>query len=388
MGALIVAAVVIVIVGATAPLGTVGGAAVPADPRPTPYLIGPPTEGLRVGDLAPEFSVERDDGTTFQLTDLEGKPVRLADLAGRAVWVNFWASWCPPCQAETPILRELDREYRDRGLSIVGISVQETNAADVATYVDRYSLGYTVAADLDGDVFRKYRVYGLPTQFFIAPDGRIAVGDPRAVGPRVRKAPDRGHPADMSGIDGEIDKVAAQAATEVDPRIRIGRFWAALTAVGGAFAVVGALLPWVGLGGSGLPVEVRNGFQTGGDGFITGALGLLVIGLAIRGWRAPGGPTRRAATISLVAGFVVLSIPALRWSDFRNSVAIDSIGIVATPEIGLYVTALGGLLSILAAWQLRRLLRPLKREREPEPEPEPERPPPELEPEPEVQRPS
>jgi peroxiredoxin len=172
-GALIVAAVVIVIVGATAPLGTVGTAG-PADPRPTPYLIGPPTEGLRVGDLAPEFSVQRADGSTFQLTDLDGKPVRLADLAGRAVWVNFWASWCPPCQAETPILRELDREYRDRGLSIVGISVQETSAADVATYADRYSLGYTVAADLDGDVFRKYRVYGLPTQFFITPDGRIS----------------------------------------------------------------------------------------------------------------------------------------------------------------------------------------------------------------------
>ena len=173
MGALIVAAVVVVIVGATAPLGQVGGTAGPADPRPTPYLIGPPSEGLRVGDLAPEFSVQRDDGSTFQLTDLDGNPVRLADLAGRAVWVNFWASWCPPCQAETPTLRELDREYRDRGLSIVGISVQETSAADVASYVQRYSLGYTVAADLDGDVFRRYRVYGLPTQFFIAPDGRI-----------------------------------------------------------------------------------------------------------------------------------------------------------------------------------------------------------------------
>ena len=72
------------------------------------------------------------------------------------------------------MLRALDRAYRDRGLSIVGISVQETNAADVAAYVDRYSLGYTVAADLDGDIFRHYRVYVLPTQFFIRPDGRIA----------------------------------------------------------------------------------------------------------------------------------------------------------------------------------------------------------------------
>lgn len=172
-GLLIVTAIVVIVLGATAPLGTVGAGG-PVDPRPTSYLIGPAVEGLRPGDLAPELEVTRADGSTFQLTDLAGRPVRLADLAGRAVWLNFWASWCPPCQAETPVLRALDREYRDRGLSIVGISVQETNAADVAAYVARYSLGYTVAADLDGDIFRRYRVYGLPTQFFIGPDGRIA----------------------------------------------------------------------------------------------------------------------------------------------------------------------------------------------------------------------
>ena len=137
-------------------------------------MIGAATEGLRLGDLAPELATVRADGTTFQLTDLDGNPVRLADLEGRAVWINFWASWCPPCQAETPVLRALDRAYRDRGLSIVEISVQETNAADLAADARRYSLGYTVAADLDGDIFRHYRVYVLPTQFFIRPDGRIA----------------------------------------------------------------------------------------------------------------------------------------------------------------------------------------------------------------------
>jgi thiol-disulfide isomerase/thioredoxin len=173
-----VAVVVVVILAASAPLGSVGSAG-PADPRPTPFLIGPPIEGLRAGDLAPELEALRADGTTFQLTDLSGRPIRLADLAGRAVWVNFWASWCPPCQAETPILREMDREYRDRGLTIVGISVQETNAADVGAYVGKYSLDYPIAADLDGDIFRRYKVYGLPTQFFIDPGGRIAAVLPR-----------------------------------------------------------------------------------------------------------------------------------------------------------------------------------------------------------------
>lgn len=172
-GLVIVVVVVVAILGATAPLG-IAGAPAAVDPRPSGYVIGVPIEGLRLGDLAPELETVRSDGTTFRLTDLDGNPVRLADLEGRAVWINFWASWCPPCQAETPVLRALDRAYRDRGLSIVGISVQETNAADVAVYADRYSLGYTVAADLDGDIFRHYRVYVLPTQFFIRPDGRIA----------------------------------------------------------------------------------------------------------------------------------------------------------------------------------------------------------------------
>jgi thiol-disulfide isomerase/thioredoxin len=89
------------------------------------------------------------------------------------VWVNFWASWCPPCQAETPVMREMDETYRDLGLSIVAIAVQETTVDDVQAYADRYELDYTIAFDASGDVFRRYRVFALPTQFFIGPDGRI-----------------------------------------------------------------------------------------------------------------------------------------------------------------------------------------------------------------------
>ena len=112
-------------------------------------------------------------GPAPALTDLDGRPVQLADLRGHAVWINFWASWCPPCQAETPVLRDVYRAYESKGLKVVGISVQESNAADVAAYVARYGLGYTVAADLSGDVFRAYKIYALPTQFFVGPDGVI-----------------------------------------------------------------------------------------------------------------------------------------------------------------------------------------------------------------------
>jgi peroxiredoxin len=173
MGVLLVAAVVVALVGITAPLGNTGNAARP-DPRPTPFLIGPAAQGLAIGAAAPDCATTRPDGTTYRLTDLDGRPIALADLKGKAVWVNFWASWCPPCQSETPVLRQTAATYRDRGLVVLGISVQESSAADVRAYVDKYSLGYEVGADLSGDILHLYRVNALPTQFFIDPQGRIA----------------------------------------------------------------------------------------------------------------------------------------------------------------------------------------------------------------------
>jgi peroxiredoxin len=67
----------------------------------------------------------------------------------------------------------MDERYRDRGLAIVGIAVQETTVDDVAAYAERYELGFPIAFDASADIFRLYRVFALPTQFFIGPDGRI-----------------------------------------------------------------------------------------------------------------------------------------------------------------------------------------------------------------------
>jgi peroxiredoxin len=170
----VVVVAVIVLVAATTPLGIVGAGPGPIDPRATAYLIGEaPSVGLRPGDLAPEFGLTLDDGSTYQLADLDGTPIRLADLRGKAVWINFFATWCPPCQAEVPILREVSARYRARGLELIAVSVQETAPADVQAYSDRYELKYTIGFDGSGRIFHAYRVYALPTQFFIDPDGVI-----------------------------------------------------------------------------------------------------------------------------------------------------------------------------------------------------------------------
>ena len=177
---------------ATRPIAAGPGGATPL-PAATAYVVGPAVEGLRPGDIAPELEATRPDGTKVTLTDLDGNPVRLADLRGKVVWLNFWATWCPPCQSETPVLRDMAAAYRDRGLAVVGIAVQETTVDDVRAYAERYELGYPIAFDASADIFHRYRVFALPTQFFIGPDGRIldVVNGPMSDG-RTRRCPHRG----------------------------------------------------------------------------------------------------------------------------------------------------------------------------------------------------
>jgi len=174
--AILAVAVIVVAVGlvvVTTPLGRSGPPS-PNDPKATQYVFDPKASiGVRPGQIAPELTVPLPDGTTYQLTDLDGQPIRLADLRGKAVWINFWASWCPPCQSETPVIRDLAARYASRGLAVIGISVQETSLDDVRAYATRYQLGYTIGTDLSGYIFRLYRPPGLPTQVFVGPDGAI-----------------------------------------------------------------------------------------------------------------------------------------------------------------------------------------------------------------------
>jgi peroxiredoxin len=168
IGVVIVAALGLTL--AVQPLGQVA-VGLPV-PEPSAYLLGDPIAGLKPGDLAPELSGARPDGSSYQLTDLDGQPIRLSDLRGKVVWLNFWTSWCPPCQAETPILRRMDETYRDDGLVIIGVQVQQT-VADGQRYAQTYALHYRIGADVAGDIVRSYRVFALPTHFFIDQRGVV-----------------------------------------------------------------------------------------------------------------------------------------------------------------------------------------------------------------------
>jgi thiol-disulfide isomerase/thioredoxin len=166
----LVAALLLVVITRPIAAGPTGATPVPVQ---TAQIVGQVTEGLHPGDVAPELAVKGTDGSPAPLLDLSGNPVTLASLRGKLVWLNFWASWCPPCQGETPVLRDMDEQYRAMGLAIVGVAVQETTPDDVKAYVAKYGLAYTIAFDATADVFNRYRVYALPTQVFIGPDGRV-----------------------------------------------------------------------------------------------------------------------------------------------------------------------------------------------------------------------
>jgi thiol-disulfide isomerase/thioredoxin len=155
----------------TAPVGTT----IPTDaplPGESFFVIGEATEGLAIGQQAPELAGER-DGQAVTLADLAGNPVSLAALRGHPVWVNFWASWCPPCQHETPVLRDLYRAHQGGGLEMIGVSVQEASPDEVRRYVATYDVPYTVAFDGTSAVFQAWRGYGLPTHYLLDADGVV-----------------------------------------------------------------------------------------------------------------------------------------------------------------------------------------------------------------------
>lgn len=143
----------------------------PIDPGAGFYRISAETQGLELGQNAPEL-VGENNGASVQLTDLDGRPVSLASLKGQPVWINFWATWCPPCQRETPVLRDTFEAHKGEGLVLLAIDVQEP-ADTVRGYATKYGLTYRIGLDVTGAIFRTYRIFGLPSQYFIDREGVI-----------------------------------------------------------------------------------------------------------------------------------------------------------------------------------------------------------------------
>jgi thiol-disulfide isomerase/thioredoxin len=109
----------------------------------------------------------------FTLESLDGKSVRLSDLRGKAVLLNFWATWCGPCKIETPWLVELQNQYGAQGLQVIGVAMDDSGKDDIAKFAKDMGVNYPVLLGKEavGDAYGG--VPALPESFFIGRDGKI-----------------------------------------------------------------------------------------------------------------------------------------------------------------------------------------------------------------------
>jgi cytochrome c biogenesis protein CcmG/thiol:disulfide interchange protein DsbE len=157
-----VALAILTFVG-TRPLGSqvpIDGAAGPSGARAI---------GIAVGDRAPDFT--RPDGSPA-LFGLDQRPVRLADFAGKPLWIVFWATWCTPCYEEAPEIEAATRAHAASGLQVLAIAVQDP-ATSVRDFTNRFGLQYAVALDTTAAVRDRYGGWGLPIHFFVDGTGTI-----------------------------------------------------------------------------------------------------------------------------------------------------------------------------------------------------------------------
>ena len=118
-------------------------------------------------------ALEGNPAPDFTLRNLAGQEVRLADLRGKVVMLNFWASWCfPACYEEAPLLEQAWRAYRDRGLMVVGVVVQDTEPP-ARQFIDQFKLSFANGLDPGGKIAIDYGVYGVPETFVIDKQGII-----------------------------------------------------------------------------------------------------------------------------------------------------------------------------------------------------------------------
>ncbi len=108
----------------------------------------------------------------FSLKTLTGETIRLSNLQGQAVLVNFWATWCPPCRAEMPAIQQVYDKYRGQGVTVLAINLQESEA-QVSNFAGQTRLTFPILIDQEGTVFARYRVNGLPSTFFVDRQGVI-----------------------------------------------------------------------------------------------------------------------------------------------------------------------------------------------------------------------
>lgn len=124
-----------------------------------------------IGHQAPDFTITLFDGSTLKLSDLRGK----------VVFLNFWASWCPPCREEARDLEAAWQRLKGSDVVFLGIDIQDTEK-DALQFLKEFGVTYPNGRDAAGKVSIDYGVWGIPETYFIDPDGRITYKHVGALG--------------------------------------------------------------------------------------------------------------------------------------------------------------------------------------------------------------
>jgi len=108
----------------------------------------------------------------FTLPSLSGSNVRLSELKGDVVLLNFWASWCGPCRLEMPLLNKLHNKYKGIGFTVIGVNVEESTAA-AQDFLNENKVSFPILWDTQNKVSKQYNVQAMPTTVMIDRDGQV-----------------------------------------------------------------------------------------------------------------------------------------------------------------------------------------------------------------------
>jgi peroxiredoxin len=116
--------------------------------------------------------VEGEEAPDFTLTTLDGKQRSLSDLKGKAVMINFWGTWCPPCKTEMPAIQQAYMINKSKGFEVVSVNIRE-NDLPVSNFAQQMGLTFPIWMDKDREVVKQYKIGPIPSTFFINRDGVI-----------------------------------------------------------------------------------------------------------------------------------------------------------------------------------------------------------------------
>ncbi|RBP05565.1 thiol-disulfide oxidoreductase ResA [Rossellomorea aquimaris] len=117
---------------------------------------------IKEGSMAPDFKLET----------LDGRTIKLSDYRGKGVFLNFWGTWCKPCEKEMPYMEKSYQQFKEKGVETLAVNIGESDFI-VNKFVDKYDLSFTFPMDRNRDLLEIYGVGPIPTTFLINPEGKV-----------------------------------------------------------------------------------------------------------------------------------------------------------------------------------------------------------------------